>query len=111
MSHQPGFLEQYSGASIVFVSVACCVYLHHEQDDALTNSAKMALANAVLCLVFSWPTGDYSWVDRLWSVVPCIYAVHFASASAWEPRTTLMALMSTLWGIRLSFNFNRKAGY
>ena len=111
MLHQPSFLELYSGTSIVIVSVVCCYYLHHEQDDALTTSAKMALANAALCLVFSWPTADYSWVDRLWSVVPCFYSIHFASASAWEPRTTLMAVLSTIWGIRLSFNFNRKAGY
>jgi steroid 5-alpha reductase family enzyme len=77
----PSFLEHYSGTSIVFLAAAASYYIHFEEHDAVTASFKMAAANAVFCLLFSWPTGDYSWVDRLWSVVPFIYAVHFAAAS------------------------------
>jgi hypothetical protein len=50
-------------------------------------------------------------VDRLWSVTPCFYALHFAAASEWAPRPTLMAALTLLWGARLSWNFARKAGY
>jgi len=71
----------------------------------------MATAHAILCLVFGWATGDYSWVDRLWSIVPCIYAVHFARASAWDPRTTLMAVLNVLWGIRLTVLIALRKGY
>lgn len=57
-------------------------------------------------------TREYSWVDRIWSVVPPVYLwlmdwrVDFAS-----PRLTLMAVLATLWGARLTFNFARKGGY
>jgi len=91
--------------------MAVCYHLHCGQDDPLTSSAKMALANAVLCLLLSYPSGDYSWVDRLWSVVPCIYAVHFAKASAWDKRTTLMAVLNTLWGLRLTIQICLRKGY
>ncbi len=50
-------------------------------------------------------------VDRLWSVTPCFYALHFAAASEWALRPTLMAALTLVWGARLSWNFARKAGY
>ncbi len=50
-------------------------------------------------------------VDRLWSVTPIFYTAHFAHASDWAPRPTLMAGLALVWGLRLSWNFARKAGY
>ena len=50
-------------------------------------------------------------VDRLWSVTPIFYVVHFAHAASWAPRPALMAGLALAWGLRLSWNFARKAGY
>ena len=50
-------------------------------------------------------------VDRLWSVTPIFYVVHFAHAADWAPRPALMAGLALVWGLRLSWNFARKAGY
>ena len=50
-------------------------------------------------------------VDRLWSVTPIFYAAHFAAAADWAPRPALMAALALVWGLRLSWNFARKAGY
>jgi steroid 5-alpha reductase family enzyme len=71
----------------------------------------MWLLNAALSLVLSLATGDHSWVDRLWSVTPALYATHFAAASIWALRPTLMAGLAFLWAARLSLNFARKAGF
>jgi hypothetical protein len=50
-------------------------------------------------------------VDRLWSLAPWVYVVIFGHFSAWHPRLRLAVALSTLWGVRLSFNFWRKGGY
>ena len=74
----------------------------------------LIIAGAVCAFVWiaSLVTRDHSWVDRLWSIVPVIYVwVFAASAGLTDPRLTLMAILVTLWGARLTFNFARKGGY
>ncbi|GAA2237955.1 DUF1295 domain-containing protein [Herbiconiux moechotypicola] len=70
---------------------------------------------AAVCVavwVLSVVTREYSWVDRIWSVVPVVYVWIFAGAAGFDdPRLTLMAVVVTLWGARLTFNFSRKGGY
>jgi steroid 5-alpha reductase family enzyme len=70
---------------------------------------------AAFCL-FAWiaslVTGDTSWVDRGWSIVPVIYLWVFAAfAHLSNARLDLMAIVVTIWGARLTFNFARKGGY
>lgn len=56
-------------------------------------------------------TREYSWTDRIWSVVPVAYLWVFAAASGGDSRLVLMSVLVSLWGIRLTFNFARKGGY
>ena len=58
----------------------------------------------VTCWLASVLTREYSWVDRLWSVIPVIYVWVFA-ARAGDPRAILVAMLVTIWGARLTFNF------
>jgi steroid 5-alpha reductase family enzyme len=65
---------------------------------------------------FTWITSlitrEHSWVDRLWSIVPIAYVWIFAAfAGLADPRLNVMAVLVTLWGARLTFNFARKGGY
>jgi len=65
---------------------------------------------------FAWVasllSGDTSWVDREWSLVPIAYVWVFALAAGLSStRLDLMAALVTLWGLRLTFNFARKGGY
>ena len=65
---------------------------------------------------FTWITSlithEHSWVDRLWSIVPVIYVWVFAGFAGFtDARLTTMAVLVTLWGARLTFNFARKGGY
>ena len=65
-----------------------------------------------LTWVVSLVTGEHSWVDRIWSIVPLVYVWIFAGAAGLQdPRLNLMAVLVTLWGARLTFNFARKGGY
>ncbi len=57
-------------------------------------------------------TGDTSWVDRIWSVIPVVYVWIFAAGTNFaDPRLIVMGIIVTLWGARLTFNFARKGGY
>jgi len=72
------------------------------------------IAGAVCALTWiaSLLTGEHSWVDRLWSIVPVVYVWVFAiSTQLQDARLTIMAVLVTLWGVRLTFNFARKGGY
>jgi len=78
--------------------------------NALELTAWIALGTAVACWLTSVLTREYSWVDRLWSVVPVVYLWVFAAHAA-SPRVTLMACLVTVWGVRLTLNFARRGGY
>jgi steroid 5-alpha reductase family enzyme len=67
---------------------------------------------SALTWTLSLVTGEHSWVDRIWSVAPVVYVWVFAAATGLsDPRLVLMAVLVTLWGARLTFNFARKGGY
>ena len=62
---------------------------------------------ALLVFLISTATGNLSQVDKLWSILPTIYAWMCAIDS----RTLLMATLSTIWSLRLTYNFHRRGGY
>ncbi|WP_349898234.1 DUF1295 domain-containing protein [Parafrigoribacterium soli] len=76
----------------------------------------VVISIAIGACIFAWIasliTHEHSWVDRLWSVVPVAYVWVFAAfAGLQDARLDLMAVLVTLWGARLTFNFARKGGY
>ncbi|MFQ6148729.1 DUF1295 domain-containing protein [Streptomyces seoulensis] len=57
-------------------------------------------------------TREYSWVDRVWSLVPAGYVAVFAGSSGFcDARLDVMLVLVTLWGARLTFNLARKGGW
>ena len=72
----------------------------------------VAAAVCAFCWIASLLTKDTSWVDRIWSIVPVVYVWIFAiGAGLSDARLDVMAVLITLWGARLTFNFMRKGGY
>lgn len=69
------------------------------------------LAAALLSFVVSTLSKNYSQVDKLWSLIPLAYVWITAMKSGMEPRIVLMALVVTVWGLRLTYNFSRRGGY
>lgn len=66
---------------------------------------------ALLCFVVSTLTDNYSQVDKLWSIIPVPYVWIIAYYSGFEPRINVMAVLVTVWAIRLTYNFGRRGGY
>jgi len=77
------------------------------EGSAYYNAFYACIAVSTLTFVVSTVTGNYSQVDKLWSIVPFAYAW----IAVTDQRTLLMAILATIWGIRLTANFARRGGY
>ncbi|MEP6480525.1 MAG: DUF1295 domain-containing protein, partial [Rhodoglobus sp.] len=80
------------------------------------NPLLVTILVAAAVVLFVWIASlvshDNSWVDRLWSIVPVAYVWIFAVAAGLaDARLDVMAVLVTIWGARLTFNFARKGGY
>jgi steroid 5-alpha reductase family enzyme len=69
------------------------------------------LITSILSFIISELSKNYSQVDKLWSIIPAVYIWTVAAMSDFEPRALLMAVVATVWSIRLTYNFNRRGGY
>ena len=72
---------------------------------------QIAFIKASAVFIVSAITANYSQVDKLWSIMPIIYGWVAAFYGGLNERLVLMAVMITLWGVRLTYNFARKGGY
>ena len=79
-------------------------------DEALTMACYICGIAAAFCFVWSNITGNWSAVDKLWSILPIVYAWVFYYYNP-HIKIKLMAYLATAWGLRLSYNFARKGGY
>ncbi|MBP9153050.1 MAG: DUF1295 domain-containing protein [Flavobacteriales bacterium] len=69
------------------------------------------LFTASASFIISELSKNYSQVDKLWSIIPLVYIWIITAMSGWDSRALLMAGVATIWGIRLTYNFNRRGGY
>lgn len=86
-------------------------------------SGVFALGFGITAYLLSLITGNDSWVDRSWSIVPVFFAwfyviyqgdfVVVTTAQGSRTVTSLgsMAIAITIWGVRLTYNFYRRGGY
>src|SRR5215510_8882065 len=80
--------------------------------NAITVCLWILVGACAVVWLLSLLTREYSWVDRLWSIIPVVYLAVFAgSAGLRDARLNMMLVLVTLWGARLTFNFARKGGY
>jgi steroid 5-alpha reductase family enzyme len=99
--------------AIVIIPVAAFFYdepLSDLQKGILKNLAYAMCIVAMLCFIAGELTNNYSQTDKLWSIMPLVYTVYVAYASA-QPRVALMTFLVMIWSARLTYNFNRRGGY
>ncbi|EME48837.1 hypothetical protein DOTSEDRAFT_76350 [Dothistroma septosporum NZE10] len=101
------------------------VYAHITDAEALkqiyitTNPAVsglvFALATFPIFLVVSELNRNWSQVDRVWSILPTIFNIHYALwvrlAGLPTTRVDNVLAFSVLWSMRLTFNYWRRGGY
>ncbi|MFM1894830.1 MAG: DUF1295 domain-containing protein [Crocinitomicaceae bacterium] len=80
--------------------------------DILFNQMTYVVGGVVAyCFIVGELTKNNSQVDKLWSIVPIYYVWHMTLAGGASDRMVLMAVLATLWGIRLTYNFARRGAY
>ena len=67
--------------------------------------------SALYCFVVGELTRNNSQMDKLWSLLPIAYTWIIAAYGGFHLRLVVMAVLATLWGARLTFNFARKGAY
>ncbi|OQS02406.1 integral membrane protein [Thraustotheca clavata] len=82
----------------------------------LLSNGFIALGFGVLCFILQALTGNYSHVDRLWSITPVLYSWNFLVVGlnrgyALDVRMSIVVGLITMWGVRLTYNFYRRGGY
>lgn len=81
----------------------------------LLSGCLFALFLGVVAFIAGEVNKNYSQVDRMWSIVPMIYFLHYnlwaRQTGIASARLDLALLCVTLWGTRLTYNFWRKGGY
>ena len=69
------------------------------------------LITVAVCFLVSEIAHNYSQVDKLWSLMPPIYAIITYAHFPHSDRVLLMTILAVAWGARLTWNFARKGGY
>ncbi len=107
--------------TVVFLIVTIIVipFLAFRFDEPLNDTQYAVLMDLVIvylvaagiCFLVSIISGNYSQVDKLWSLIPIAYVWIVAVQSDFEPRILMMAILVSMWGLRLTYNFSRRGGY
>ena len=79
--------------------------------DTLNTLAIITAVVIVYCFVVGEITKNNSQVDKLWSILPIVYVWVIAYSGDFSPRLILMAILVTLWGSRLTYNFSRHGAF
>ncbi len=100
---------------IFFIIVALLsgfvVFASFADETVLYQVGSITLGTVLISLCFSLLTEDYSWTDRLWSTLPVAFAWMYAYKAGFSFPVVVAALLVSLWGARLTYNFARRGGY
>ena len=105
--------------SLLALSLIACPLLYifvgpalgPEQLDVLKTLGIIAGCSALFCFTVGEITRNNSQMDKVWSLLPPVYVWVIAVAGGMTLRLVVMAVLVTLWGMRLTFNFGRKGAY
>ncbi|MBO4756033.1 MAG: DUF1295 domain-containing protein [Bacteroidales bacterium] len=106
-------------ATLLALSIIVCPVLYFTVGPALDDSQLEVLkilgiiagCSAAFCFIVGELTGNNSQMDKLWSLLPIAYTWVIAIKGGMSARLVVMAVLATLWGIRLTINFARKGAY
>ena len=105
--------------SLLAVSLIACPLLYifvgpmldSTQLDTMKILGIITACSWLYCFAVGELTSNNSQMDKLWSLLPIAYVWVVAVRGGLTPRLIVMAVLVTLWGARLTFNFARKGAY
>ena len=81
------------------------------QTETLRILLIIAACSAAYCFIVGEITHNNSQMDKLWSILPAVYVWVVACKGGFDARLVVMAVLATVWGARLTFNFALKGAY
>ncbi len=78
------------------------------QSEVLTDMGIVLAIVTGVCFLLGEITRNNSQIDKIWSIIPIYYVWHIAYVGDFAPRLVLMAVVVTIWGARLTYNFARR---
>jgi steroid 5-alpha reductase family enzyme len=81
------------------------------QLDTLSILIIICVISMIYCFIIGEITKNNSQMDKLWSILPIVYAWIVVGKSGMNLRLVVMAILITLWGVRLTLNFAKKGAY
>nr|POE88259.1 uncharacterized protein CFP56_11488 [Quercus suber] len=113
----PYLPQLYTLPSQIAASIAnpAALYDLYLTTNPAVSSLAFSLALFPVFLIVSEINRNYSQVDRVWSILPTVYNIHYAiwarlSALPTQRLDNVMAF-SVVWSMRLTYNYWRKGGY
>lgn len=110
--------QKITNLVISVVIVTCIVFgilsgftLNEVQKRAMIIICCIALASAGYCFIVGEISRNNSQMDKLWSVLPIVYAWTITVLGNFTTRLIIMSVLITVWGARLTYNFAKKGAY
>ena len=85
--------------------------LAENQLETLKIVGIVCLASIAYCFIVGEISRNNSQMDKLWSILPIAYTWIVVFMSNFNFRTIIIAVVATLWGVRLTYNFAKKGAY
>ena len=90
--------------------------IHILEADPCSGLCFLCIIWATYCFLWSLVCDNVSKVDQIWSITPffyCwyLYLHHAHNQGGVHERLLLVCVLTTLWGVRLTYNFYRRDGY
>ena len=102
----------------VSLAIACIVlgfvkgvYLDDVQRETLNILGIICASSIAYCFIVGEISRNNSQMDKLWSVLPIAYVWVVAILGGFKWRLIIIAIIVTLWGVRLTYNFAKKGAY
>ncbi|WP_025725394.1 DUF1295 domain-containing protein [Acholeplasma granularum] len=81
------------------------------QKETLNILIIVCMISMAYCFIVGEITTNNSQMDKLWSILPIFYAWIIAIRGEMTIRLMVMAVLITIWGVRLTINFGKKGAY
>ncbi len=98
-------------AAFIVVGFLSGVNLEPIQIETLKVLGIMVGCSILFCFVVGEISRNNSQMDKLWSIMPIAYAWVIAAKGGMNFRLVVMAILITIWGARLTYNFAKKGAY
>ena len=81
------------------------------QRETLNILLIICVSSIAYCFIVGEISRNNSQMDKLWSILPIAYTWVIAAMGGMKIRLVIIAVIITLWGVRLTYNFAKKGAY